>query len=451
MTSRRTEKLLKYDREHIVGSRWAIGGNNGIVLEKGYGIYLQDTEGKTYIDSGSQLICVNLGYSQQEIINAVRDEMEKLPFGMLFFGFTNDATVECARKLSGIVPPGLDHFNFTTSGSGAVELAIRMSRLYSSAKGTGKYKIVALYDSYHGTAGGGLGATGTGRGGLTRGVAPIMPGFIHIPSYYCYRCMFGLEYPNCDITCARYLNEVIEQEGAGNVAAFIAEPEMGASGMIAPPPEYWPLVREICRKHDVLFIADEVMCGFGRTGKMFTVEHWNIRPDIITMSKGITGAYMPFGAVAFSAEIWQALTGRGLTSYTFAGHPASAAAAAKAIEIYRRDKVAENAAEMGKYAMERLQREFLPLPCVGEVNGLGLMIGIEIVADKKTRKPFDPKLNIMQRIQDEGLEKGIYLRVSDIGTTPGDRIAFCPPLIITREEIDKALDILYSIVANLKP
>ena len=210
MTSRRTEKLLKYDREHIVGSRWTIGGNNGIVLEKGYRIYLQDTEGKEYIDSGSQLICVNLGYSQHEIIDAVRDEMEKLPFGMLFFGFTNDATVECARKLSGIVPPGLDHFNFTSSGSGAVELAIRMSRLYSSARGTGKYKIIALYDSYHGTTGGGLGATGTGRGGLTRGVTPVMPGFIHIPSYYCYRCMFGLKYPE------RSKSLVVAGAGSGN-------------------------------------------------------------------------------------------------------------------------------------------------------------------------------------------------------------------------------------------
>jgi putrescine aminotransferase len=451
MTSKRTEELLKWDREHIVHSRWAIGGNNGIVMEKSYGIYFQDTDGKEYIDSGSQLICVNLGYGHKEVIAAIKEEIDKLQFGMLFFGFSNEPSIRCGQKLSEVVPPGLDHFNFTTGGSGAVDLALRLARLYWSAKGTGKYKIIALYDSYHGTAGGGLTATGSGRGGLGRGVSPLMPGFIHIPSFYCYRCMFAKEYPSCDIACARYLGEVIEKEGADNIAAFIAEPEIGASGMIAPPPEYWPIVRDICDKHNVLLIADEVMCGFCRTGKMFAVEHWNIKPDILIMSKGITSAYLPFGAVAFSDEIWATMSGRSLVSYTFAGHPVCSAASAKTIEIYLRDKIAEKAARVGDYALERLKRDFLPLPCVGEVGGLGLMLGIEIVADKASKRPFDRKLNIMQQIQNKGLEKGIYLRVSDIGSTPGDRIAFCPPLIITREEVDKALDITYSIVSELKP
>ncbi len=451
MVSKRTEELLKWDREHIVHSKWAIGKNNGIVIDKSHGIYLQDTEGKEYIDSGSQLICVNLGYGQTEIINAIREELEKLQFGMLFFGVSNEPTIKCGQKLSELVPKGLDHFNFTTGGSEGVDLAFRLARLYWSVKGTGKYKIIGLYDSYHGTAGGGLSATGSGRGGLGRGVAPLMPGFMHIPSYYCYRCMFGKEYPSCNIHCARYLAEVIEKEGANDIAAFIAEPEIGAGGMIVPPPEYWPIVRKICTKYNVLLIADEVMCGFGRTGKMFTVEHWGVKPDILVMAKGITSAYLPFGAVAFSDEIWETLKGRSFISYTYAGHPACAIAAVKTMEIYLRDKIVENAAKIGKYALERLKRDFEPLPYVGEVSGLGLMLGIEIVADKATKKPFDRKLNIMQQIQDKGWEKGMYIRVSDIGSTPGDRIAFCPPLVITAEEVDKALDILHSIVADLKP
>ena len=450
MNSGKTEELLRWDREHIVHSRWPIGGNNGIITDKSHGIYFRDTEGKEYIDGASQLICVNLGYGQREIIDAVYEEMGKVQYSMLFHGFSNTASIKCGQKLSELVPRGLDHFNFTTGGSESVDVALRLARLYWHVKGTSKYKIIGLYDSYHGTAGGGLTATGSGRGFYERGAVPLMPGFIHIPSYYCYRCMFGQEYPSCNIRCARFLAEVIEKEGSGSVAAFIAEPELGVGGMVAPPPEYWPIVREICTKYDVLLLTDEVMTGFGRTGKMFAVEHWGVKPDIMIMAKGITSAYVPFGAVAFSSEIWESLKGRNFTSYTYAGHPVCAAAAVKAMEIYIRDKVVENTAEVGKYALERLKRDFEPLPCVGEVGGLGLMLSIEIVANKATRSAFDRKLNIMQQLQDRALENGIFLRMAEISSTPGDRIVFAPPLVITTQEVDKALDILYPIVANLK-
>jgi len=251
--------------------------------------------------------------------------------------------------------------------------------------------------------------------------------------------------------CARFLAEVIEKEGSDNIAAFIAEPELGVGGMIAPPPEYWPIVREICTEYDVLLIADEVMTGFGRTGKMFATEHWGVEPDIIAMAKGITSAYLPFGAVAFSTDIWETLRGKNFVSYTYAGHPVCAAAATKAMEIYIRDDIVTNAANVGKYALGRLRQDFEPLPCVGGVNGLGLMLGMEIVADKATRKPFDPKLNVMQKLQDQALEKGLFLRMAGISGTPSDRIVFAPPLVITTREVDKALEILYPIVAGLKP
>jgi adenosylmethionine-8-amino-7-oxononanoate aminotransferase len=192
------------------------------------------------------------------------------------------------------------------------------------------------------------------------------------------------------------------------------------------------------------------MTGFGRTGKMFAMEHWSVKPDLIIIAKGITSAYVPFGAVAFSSEIWETIRGSTLTAYTYSGHPVCAAAAIKTMEIYLRDKVVENAAKVGKYALERLTRDFASLPCVGDINGLGLMIGIEIVADKATRKPFDPKLNIMQKLQNQALKKNLFLRMADIKGTPSDRVVFAPPLIITTEEVDKALDILYSLIADLK-
>jgi adenosylmethionine-8-amino-7-oxononanoate aminotransferase len=448
MTSKRTEELLQWDREHIVHSKWAMGGNCGIVLDRGHGIYLQDTDGKEYIDGSNQLLCVNLGYGQEEIIDTVRAQMEKLPYGMHFYGFANEASIRCGRKLSEIVPDGLDHFNFTTGGSQSVDCAIRLARLYWSAKGSSKYKIISLYDSYHGVGGPGLASDGSGRGFFEKGMGPMMPGFFHIPSYYCYRCMFDLNYPSCDMRCARFLAEFIEKEGVNTIAAFIAEPEIGAGGMIAPPPEYWPIIRKICDEYNVLLIADEVMTGFGRTGKMFALEHWGVKPDIMTMAKGITSAYLPFGAIAFSSEIWNTLKGSNFITYTYAGHPVCAAAAVKTIEIYQRDKVVENAAKIGKYALERLRSVLGPLPWVSDIGGLGLMIGIEIVADKAAKKPFDRKLNIMQRIHEKALEKGLYIRISDIGATPGDRVAFSPPLIITAEEADKIIDVLHSVVSE---
>ncbi len=451
MNNGRTEELLRWDREHIVHGRWPIGENNGIVAEKSHGIYLQDTEGKEYIDGASQLLCVNLGYGQREIIEAAHKEMAKIQYGMLFHGFSNTAVIECGQKLSELVPPGLDHFSFTTGGSESIDSALKLARFYWHNKGYSKYKIISLYDSYHGITGGALTATGSGKGAYERGVGSLMPGFIHIPSYYCYRCTFGLEYPACNMRCARFLAEVIEKEGSDNVAAFIAEPELGVGGMIAPPPEYWPIIQEICTEYDVLLIADEVMTGFGRTGKMFAIEHWGVEPDIIAMAKGITSAYLPFGAVAFSTDIWETLRGRNFVSYTYAGHPVCAAAATKAMEIYIRDDIVANAANVGKYALERLRQDFEPLPCVGGADGLGLMLGMEIVTDKATRKPFDPKLNVMQKLQDQALEKGLFLRMAGISGTPSDRIVFAPPLVITTREVDKALEILYPIVAGLKP
>lgn len=451
MVSKKTEELLNWDKEHIVHGRFPIGSNIGFVSDRSQGIYFYDTDGKEYIDGTSQLICVNLGYGQKEVINAINDELNRLQYAMLFHGFSNTPIIECGKMLSQLVPPGLDHFVWTTGGSESVDSALKLARFYWSSKNIPRYKIISLWDSYHGVTRDAITATGTGRGATARGLGPPQGGFIQIPSYYCYRCMFGLEYPVCNVRCARFLAEVIEKEGADNIAAFIAEPEMGVSGMIAPPPEYWPIVRDICTKYNVLLIADEVMTGFCRTGKVFAVENWGVRPDIMTMAKGITTAYIPFGAVAFTQEIWDAVKGKGFVYYTYGGHPVCAAAAIKTMEIYRRDKIAEHTATVGEYTLQRLQKDFATLPCVGYVGGLGLMLGIEIVADKATKRVFDSKVNVMQSIQNEALKNGLFVRVGSIAAGTGDRIAFCPPLIITEKEADKALDILYPILANLKP
>lgn len=451
MTSKETKGLFNFDREHIVHGRYPIGENPSLVIDSAKGITFKDTEGKEYIDGASQLVSNNLGHGYKEIIDAVIEQMQKLQYSTLFFGFSNRPTVECARRLAELTPGSLDHFYFTTGGSESTESAFKLARLYWDRKGTGKSKIISLYDSYHGVVYGSLTATGLGKGLFHRGVGPPAPDFLRIPSYNCYHCAFGKEYPGCGIQCAQFLAQVIEKEGPESVAAFIAEPEQGTAGMIAPPPEYWPTVRKICNEYNVLLIADEVMTGFCRTGKMFAMEHWGVIPDMMTMAKGITSAYLPFGAVAFNDEIYEGLNGASFASFTYSGHPACATAAVKTMEIYVRDKVAEHVATVGKYTLERLKSDFGPLPCVGDIGGLGLMLSMEIVADKSTKRAFDPALKILPQAQKQALEAGLFVRITTIDTCPGDRICFCPPLIITKEEVDRALDILYPIVANIKP
>jgi adenosylmethionine-8-amino-7-oxononanoate aminotransferase len=451
MTDYKTEDLVQWDREHIVHGRYPVGGNCGLVTDRASGIYFYDTDGKKYIDGSSQLISVNLGYGNHEIIDAVNREMNKLQYAMLFHGFSNTAIIECARMLSKVVPPGLDHFCFTSSGSEAIDSAIKISRYYWHAEGSPKFKIISLYDGYHGVTRDALSASASARGAMERGLGAGQPGFIHVPPYYCYRCMLGLEYPGCDIRCARLVEDIILKEGADLVSAFLAEPEMGVGGMVAPPPEYWPLVRDICTRHNVLMIDDEVMAGFCRTGKMFTIEHWGVKPDIMTMAKGITSSYLPLGAVAFSSQIWNGIKGMPIVSHTYAGHPVAAAAATKTIEIYLRDKIADYVRDIGAYALARMKKEFEQLSCVAEVSGMGLMMGIEIVADKATKKLFDPKVGVMQKIQDRAKAKGLWVRVAGFQGSLSDRVCFCPPLIITKKEIDESLDILYSVLAEIKP
>jgi len=406
MEKAKTGELLKWDCEHLIHSMSPLGSTRGVVFDTAEGIILRDTEGKEYIDSCSQLVNVNIGHGRKEVIEAIVEQLGKLQYTTTYYGFTNTAAVLCAKKLAEITPPGLKHFFFTSGGSESVETAFKIARNYWHAKKPEKHKIISLYNCFHGVSFGTLSATNLGMGRLWKSFGPLVPGFLHIPSYYCYRCAFGMEYPGCRITCAEFLAETIENEGRDSVAAFIAEPVQGSVGMIDPPPEYWPKVRKICSEMGVLLIADEVMSGFGRTGKLFAVENWGVIPDIMTMAKGITSGYIPFGAVAIADEIYREMQSRKTPffhGFTYSGHPVGAAAAIKDMEIIVDEKLADNAARMGQYALGRLKEEFLPLPGVGTVNGLGLMIGIEYVEIKETKSIPKNVLEISGKIQERAL------------------------------------------------
>ena len=447
MASRRTEQFLKWDREHVIHSFFPVGGElPGIVLEKADGIMLTDTEGKEYVDIASQLTCCNLGHRQKEIINAIIEALGKTDYTETYFGYSNPYCSECAQKLAEITQRDLNHFFFTSGGGEANEFAMKFARLYWYHRGkASKLKIISLHGSYHGSPG--MSTAATGFGPLySRGLGPLGVGFIRVPAAYCYRCSFGLSYPDCGIRCAQFLRDVIVNEGAESVAAFIGEPVQGAGGIIDPPPEYWPMVRKICTEHNVLFIADEVQSGFARTGKMWALEHWNVEPDIMSMAKGIAGSVMPFGAVAISDEIYEAMKGQMLPGgYTYSGHPIGCAAAIAAINIYVNEKVAENAAKVGKHARERLDAEFLPLPSVGEVRGKGMFLAAELVSDKKSKTPIAPE--VRAELTRNWLNAGIFTRG---GGYMNSVLYITPPCTTTIEEIDRVLDIIKPTIVKLQ-
>jgi len=437
-----TPELVAYDKDHIFHGLAPVKANMGFVVESADGIWLTDTDGRKLMDLSAQAINVNLGHNRRDVIEAAKEQMDKLMFTFILRGFANLPSVQLSQQLATILPSDLDHFLFNHSGAETVDSAFRVANLYWKAKGTRKHKLISLHMAYHGTSRGVATATNLGKGMIEE--MPAAPGHIHIPNYYCYRCAFNLTYPSCGIQCAKFLDYVIENEGKDSVAAFIAEPEQGAGGFIAPPPEYFPMVQDICRKHGVLLIADEVMTGFCRTGRMFAIDHWNLKPDMICMSKGLVTGYLPFGVLAVSGEIFNALSGSYFpVGSTESGNPICCAVGIKCIDIYQKERIAEHTAEIGAMARKRMETEFMELPHVGCVDGLGLMLTVEVVTDKESKGRPNPKIaDIMLR---RGVEKGALLRVST------NRLGFSPPLTITREEAEKGLDILYSVLKSITP
>jgi len=443
------EAKVKWDREHMVHWVMPIGMNSGFMMDHADGISWYDSEGFQVFDGSSQLMCVNLGYRQDymaEIANAAAEQMKKLPFATNFWGFTNEATVAAGQELLKIVPEGLECFWFTPGGGESIETALAMARWYWKLQGTQKYKIISLENSYHGMYFGSASATKVGRGHFTNGMSPMVPGFIAAPDYYCYRCPIGHTYPSCGIECAKQIERIIEMEDKETVAAVLLEVEHGTAGCIPSPPEYLPMVREICDRNEVSLIIDEVMTGFGRcseNGNAFACQITGVRPDFMTMAKGITSAYLPMGAVATTREIMEGLEGHVTSGATYSTHPVSCAVSAKVLEIYRRDHIFEHAAKIGRYMKEQLQERLVEsTPLVDHVSGYGMLLGVEVVKDRETKEEYPPESRKMFRVQERALDKGLYVRVCDKSWAPGNRFMWCPPLVTTETEVDAMIDIL---------
>jgi putrescine---pyruvate transaminase len=409
------------------------------ILVEGHGIYVQDVEGRQFIDGLAGLWNVNIGHGRSEIGDAVRQQIGKLAFAPSFFGFSNLPAIELAKKLIGLAPTHLTRVFYTSGGSETNESAFKIARYYFKLNGQPeRFKIISRHQAYHGMSMGALSATGIARQRDMAG--PLVPGFHFIPAPHCYRCELGLTYPSCALACAKALEQKIEEEGPETVAAFIGEPIMGAGGAIVPPPEYWPMIEAICRKYGILLILDEVVTGFGRTGKCFALEHWDLRPDMLSLAKGISSGYIPLGASLITEAIYRDLVDKAPAGapfphgFTYNGHPVACVAALKNIDILEQEHLIAQAAEVGAYFQERL-RAFESHPLVGDVRGMGLIAGVELVRDKATKERFEPIGAAAALVATKAFEGGLICRAIV------DTVAFAPPLCITKSQVDDMLRI----------
>ena len=408
------------------------------VMTRGEGSYVFDQEDRPYLDFvGGVTRPVHVGYGRKDLAEAVMQQALDLHY-FTPMGFANAPALALAEKLSHLTPEKMDSFFFVCDGSEAVESAMKLAKHYHLFRGEKqRYKVISRRGAYHGVTSLALRALGTVLP-MRHSMEPLAPGSVFIESPYCYRCPLHLSYPDCDFACARDMRRIIEFEGPDQISAFIGEPIQQGFGALAPPPEYWPIIRDICDDFGVLLIIDEVICGFGRTGRWFGHEHFKVQPDLMTMAKGISSGYVPLGAVGCTDDVIEPIeTFEHL--HTYANHPVACAAGLKNIEIMIEEKLIERAAEIGEYLLESA-KSLEKHSIVGEVRGRGLWIGIDCTTDKKTRAVFP--MNRLGRLVQRAQSKGLIIKLM------GQALELAPPLVITKDEINKGVEILHECFAE---
>ena len=438
MTS--TTSTLATDREHLLHPLHHPSAHlSAKTWVKGRGALITDDAGREYIDGLAGLWCVNIGHGRRELAEAAFTQMTQLAYHSAYAGSTNRPAIELAEKLSTLTYPSINTFFFTSGGAEATESSIKTARFFWKASGRpDKVVVISRRRAYHGLTLAAMSATGLSA--FWPMFEPRVPGFLHIDAPDPYRFVSPDSATSVGVAAANLLEEAIEREGADRVAAFIAEPVQGAGGVIIPPPDYFARIREICNRHDVLFIADEVITGFGRTGRWFGLEHYGVEPDIMQFAKGLTSGYIPMGGIGVSDRVKQALdtvapSKRWMHAYTYSGHPTCAAVALKNLEIIQNDRLVERAASVGQRLSKRLN-DLASVDGVGHVRSQGLIGAVEVVADKQTKQLHPAELGLSQRLVDAMLERGLCTRVVM------DCICLAPPLMIEEELIDRTVDII---------
>lgn len=423
-----TEQISSLVRETNFGTWRFQKGWRPLHVADAEGSWFIDGTGKRYLDLSSQLMCVNLGHKNPRVVEAIAEQARELAFvGPVY---ATRARARLSAKLLEVLPEGLDKFFFATSGTEANEAAFKIARMV-----TGRSKIISRYRSYHGSTMGTIAATGDPR---RWAMEPAGKGghVVFAPETNCYSCPIRHTYPGCNIACADYIEHMIRNES--DVAAIILEPVVGTNGVLVPPPEYFPRLREICDRHGVLMIADEVMSGWGRTGRWFAVNHWNVKPDILVTAKGITSAYVPLGLCATTRKIADYFEDHYFAhGHTYEAHPLTLGPAIATIEEMQRLRLVERAAELEPYLRERLEALKERHPSIGDVRGLGLFFAVELVRNRQSREPFNTMQDkvegrplvvdqIAQRMMADGVAVQAWI----------SHFVIAPPLIVTREELD---------------
>ncbi len=434
------EKIIKSDQEHLVHPLFHPNdAKNPFVWVKGEGSTLRTADGREFIDGLAGLWNVTLGHGRKDLALAAARQMEELAFTSSYTGHTNVPAVQLAERMAEKCYPSVNHFFFASGGGDANDSAIKTARFYWISQGKpDKIKIVGREHGYHGVTMGAMSATGIPAYWPMFGGK--LPGFLHIPSPYPYRYVPDDPSISQGRAAANELEKLILREGADTVAAILAEPVQGAGGLIVPQDDYFPRLREICDQYDVLLISDEVITGFGRTGKWFGLEHWNVQPDIFAFAKGITSGYIPLGGIGFSDRVFKVLAEvppqkRWMHAFTYSAHPTCCAVALAVLDALEREGLVEAAGRKGKKLLDGL-KQLYSLEGVGDVRGLGLMCGVEFVEDKATKKPFPAERKFGARIQQECYRRGLVSRIKD------DIYMLAPPFVVTDAEIDRMLNIL---------
>ncbi len=421
-----------------------------LIFDRGEGVYLYDVNGRRYLDAHASLWLMNVGFGRTEIADAAYRQMQKFAFFSLFQGFSNEPAIELADRLIRLAAPeGMGKVFYCDSGSEAIETAIKIARQYWKNRGKGgKYKFIARRNAYHGVTMGALSATGVTAN--RRMFEPLLPGFSHISDPNCYRNDFGanLTEEEVSVAAAEALRKQIEFEGPDTVAAFIAEPVQGAGGVVVPPADYLARCRAICTEYNVLFIADEVITGFGRTGTWFGSRTYGVQPDMMCFAKGITSGYIPMGATLCRDEIYDAFLGSPgdgkelRHGNTYTGHATAAAAAIANLAIIEREQLPENAATVGRHLLSGLER-LKSHEIVGDVRGVGLLARVELVKSRASKETFKPAGSVGGKVQRRAQELGVILRnINDV-------LTFSPPLVLTTAQADEIVGVVDQAIGDV--
>lgn len=437
------EKLIELDKKHFIHPTSSMEQQQeygpSFIFEKGEGIYLEDIHGRRYIDARSSLWNVNVGHGRKELAEVAKKQMEKMAFSSTFATYSHKPVIHLSEKISQLTSENLNAVFYTSGGSEANDTAYKFAQYYWKLLGKSeKTKIISRERAYHGVSAGATSATGIEdfwKMGL------LVEGFYHANSTY----------ENDLETAINSIRQIIEREGPETIAAFVAEPIQGSGGVVMPPENYFQEIRKICDENDILFIADEVITGFGRTGKMFGMEHWNIEPDLLVFAKGVTSGYIPLGGVVVSDKIHNEFkVSKGVLShgFTYSGHPVACAVALENIKIIENENLVENSKKMGDRLLKGFKKIEKDTEIIGNVRAKGLLGAIEILEDKHNNKRFPPTTDVAKRFSETLTDKGILSRPISFGGT--DIIGFAPPLTINEEQIDEILKCIYETAIEIQ-